>query len=172
MRPSALFLTLLMIPLLWPSCRQRTEEDNVLQTVDSLVRLAEKKDLEAIMGYFAEDFADFDGRDKTGLRSLLSSYLNGRSGIVAHKLNNRIIELNAGRAALETDVALSSGGAEALRRLVRISPDIYRLRIDLAKVGEKWLIGYAEWSSIGLTELLPESLLELKKIFPKTEIDR
>jgi len=156
-----------MIPLLWPSCRQRTEEDNVLQTVDSLVRLAEKKDLEAIMGYFAEDFADFDGRDKNGLRTLLTSYFNGRTGIVAHRLNSRIIDFSAGRAALETEVAVSSGGAEVLRRLVRISPDIYRIRIDLDKVGENWLIGYAEWSSIGLTELLPESLLELKKIFPK-----
>lgn len=139
----------------------------MLQTVDSLVRLAEKKDLEAMMAHFAEDFADFEGRDKNGLRSLLTSYFNGRTGIVAHRLSNRIINFSAGRAALETDVAVSSGGAEVLRRLVRISPDIYRIRIDLDKVGEKWLIGYAEWSSIGLTELLPESLLKLKKIFPK-----
>lgn len=167
MKPRTVLIALLMIPLLWPSCRQRTEEDNVLQTVDSLVRLAEKKDLEAIMGYFAEDFADFDGRDKNGLRTLLTSYFNGRTGIVAHRLNSRIIDFSAGRAALETEVAVSSGGAEVLRRLVRISPDIYRIRIDLDKVGENWLIGYAEWSSIGLTELLPESLLELKKIFPK-----
>lgn len=167
MRPIALFLILLMILILWPSCRQRTEEDNVLQTVDSLVRLAEKKDLEAIMAHFAEDFADFEGRDKNGLRSLLTSYFTDRTGIVAHRLSSRIIDFSAGRAALETDVALSSGGAEALRRLVRISPDIYRIRIDLDKAGEKWLIGYAEWSPIGLTELLPESLLELKKIFPK-----
>jgi len=156
-----------MIPLFWPVCRQRTEEDDVLQTVESLVRLAENKDLEAIMGYFAEDFADFEGRDKNGLRSLLLSYFTGRTGIVAHILSKRIIDFSTGQASLETEVALSSGGAEALRRLVRISPDVYRIRIDLAKGGEKWLINYAEWTSIGLTELFPESLQELKKIFPR-----
>jgi hypothetical protein len=159
-----------MILVLWPSCRQRTEADNVLETVNSLARLAEKKDVEAIMAHFAEDFSDFDSRDKDGLRSLL--YFSGRTGIVVHRLSGRIIDLTAGHAALETEVALSSGGAEALRRLVRISPDIYRLRIDLAKVGEKWLIGYAEWASIGLTELRPESLGKFRKIFPKIWVDR
>ena len=172
MRASPLVLALLIILLLWPSCRQRTEADNVLETVNSLARLAEKKDIEAIMAHFAEDFSDFDNRDKDGLRSLLSSYFSGRTGIVVHRLSSRIIDLTADHAALETEVALSSGGAEALRRLVRISPDIYRLRIDLAKVGERWLIGYAEWASIGLTELLPESLGELRKTFPKIWVDR
>ena len=123
------------------------------------------------MAHFAEDFGDFEGRDKTGLRSLLTSYFSGRTGIVAHRLSCRMIDFSPGRATLETDVAVSSGGAEALRRLVRISPDIYRIRIDLDKVGQKWLIGYAEWSSISLTDLLPGSRLELKKIFPKIETD-
>jgi hypothetical protein len=169
---SKIFLVLLAILVLSPACRQRTEEDNILETVDSLARLAEKKDLEAIMAHFAEDFADFEGRDKDGLRTLLSGYFGGRTGIVAHRLGYRMIDIGAGRAALETEVALSSGGAEALRRLIRISPDIYRLRIDLSKVGEKWLIGYAEWASIGLGELFPESLGELKKIFPRIWTDR
>lgn len=172
MRSSAFLVAFLVIPLLCPSCRQRTEEDNILETVNSLARLAEKKDLEAIMAHFEEDFADFEGRDKNGLRQLLSRYFGGRTGIVVHRLGHRMIDISAGRAALETEVALSSGGAEALRRLIRISPEIYRLRIDLSKVGEKWLIGYAEWTSIGLGELFPESLGEIKKIFPKTWTDR
>lgn len=135
-------------------------------TVDSLARLAEKKDLDAIMGHFAEDFADFEGRDKSGLRALLASYFGGRTGIVVHRLGHRIVEFSTDRASLDTEVALSSGGAEALRRLVRISPDIYRLRVGFTKTGEEWLVGYAEWASIGLTELFPESAAEFKKIFP------
>lgn len=163
-----LFFFLLAILLCYPSCLHKTEEDILLETVDTLTRLAEKKDLEGIMACFAEDFSDFEGRDKNGLRSLLNSYFNGRTGIVVHKLSNRIIGISAGRASIETEVALSSGGAEALRRLIRISPDVYRIRIDLAKTQENWSIGYAEWTSIGLTDLYPESLQKLKKIFPKT----
>lgn len=167
MRSVVFLISLLSISILCPSCRRRTEEDAVLETVDSLARLAEKKDLEAVMAYFTEDFTDFEGRDKSGIRSLLTSYFSGRAGIVIHRLSHRIVSLEAGRATLDTELALSSGGAEALRRLVRISPDIYRLRVAFTKIKEEWLVGYAEWSPVGLTEIFPESLPELKKIFPK-----
>lgn len=119
------------------------------------------------MAHFAEDFGDFEGRNKDGIRMLLSSYFSGRQGIVVHRLSTRVIDLTNGRGSLETEVALSSGGAEALRRLVRISPDVYRIRIDLSKTTENWLISYAEWTSISLTDLLPESLPKLRKLFPK-----
>lgn len=167
MRPIVFFVSVLSISILCPSCRQRNEEDAILETVDSLAQLAEKKDLEAIMAYFAEDFTDFEGRDKAGIHSLLSSYFSGRAGIVVHRLSQRMVNLESGRATLAAELALSSGGAEALRRLVRISPDIYRFRVDFTKIREEWLVGYAEWSSVGLSEIFPESLSELKKIFPK-----
>jgi len=133
---------------------------------DKLAELAEKKDIEKMMTFFADDFADFEGRDKTGLRGLLSDYISSRMGIVVHRLSSRVEELNSGRATLRADVALSSGGAEALRRLVRISPDIYRLRIDLVKEAESWHVRYAEWSGISLGELFPESLSAMKELFP------
>lgn len=161
-------LVLSCLPVLFAvfSCRQRTEEDAVLGLVDTLIRLAEQKDLSAIMALFAADFRDFEGRDKEGVRSLLSGYLSGRTGIVVHALSRRVIGLDVGCAELETEVALSSGGAAALRRLVRFSPDIYRIRIELTEVGEGWQISYAEWSWISLTDLLPESLSALKELFP------
>jgi hypothetical protein len=167
LRRNVLLVGFLMVVFLWPCCRRKTEEDVVLETIDHLARLAEEKDLEAIMACLAEDFADFEGRDKDGLRSLLASYFEGRTGIVVHKLGSRIVGFEGGRAVVEVEVALSSGGAEALRRLVRISPDIYRLRLNLDETGGIWLLRYAEWSSIGLDDLLPGSLVELKKIFPR-----
>lgn len=149
------------------SCQNKTDEDLILEMVDNLSRLAEKKDLEAVMTYFTDDFADFEGRDKPGLKALLAGYFSGRTGIVVHRLSSRIEALETGRASLQTEVALSSGGAEALRRLIRISPDNYRIKIDLVKNGERWLIQYAEWSYVNLNELFPESLAILKKLFPQ-----
>lgn len=149
------------------SCQNKTDEDLILEMVDNLSLLAEKKDLEAVMTYFTDDFADFEGRDKPGLKALLAGYFSGRTGIVVHRLSSRIEALETGRASLQTEVALSSGGAEALRRLIRISPDNYRIKIDLVKNGERWLIQYAEWSYVNLNELFPESLAILKKLFPQ-----
>ncbi len=149
------------------SCHQRTEEDSALEVIDILTRLAEQKDVEGMMTRFAGDFVDFEGRDKEQLRSLLLSDFSDRPGIVAHKLSSRVIRLEDGQAGLEVEVALSSGGAKALRRLVRLSPDIYRIRIDLIKDGGTWLISYAEWTGINLPDLLPESASFLKRLFPK-----
>lgn len=158
-------LGVLLISLTVAACRQETDQDRILAVVDRLARLAEKKDLETMMASFADDFSDFEGRDKAGLRDLLSGYIAGRMGIVVHRLGGRVDFGETGLAELQVDIALSSGGAEALRRLVRISPDLYRLKVEFVKSAEQWLIQRAEWSSIGLAEALPESLGPLKKLF-------
>jgi hypothetical protein len=155
---TALFLSCLILPGAF-SCRQ--------DVVDSLSRLAEQKNIEGMMALFAADFMDFEGRDKKELRSLLSGYLSGRTGIVVHRLSVRILNLENGYAELEAEVALSAGAAAALRRLVRISPDIYRIRTELVKEEGKWLVSSAEWTSIGLSDILPESRSVIKKLFPR-----
>ncbi len=162
-----LLLSFFLILFVSVSCRRKTDKDLILELVDTLSRLAEKKDIEAIMAYFTADFSDFEGRNKAGLKSLLSGYFSGRTGIVVHRLSSRIDTLEAGMASLETEVALSSGGTEALRRLIRISPDNYRIKIKLVKDSERWLIKNAEWSYVNLNELFPESLTILKKLFPQ-----
>ncbi len=160
---------LFLLALIWtafPSCRQATDEELILDVFDRLSELAEKKDIEGMMVFFTDDFADFEGRDKSGLRDLLSDYVRGRMGIVVHRLGSRVEDLDVGRATLRADIALSSGGAEALRRLVRIAPDLYRLRIDLIKDAGGWRVRFAEWSGIGLGNLFPESASFLKELFP------
>jgi len=167
-RPKPVPLLLLFVILMAiGSCQSKTDEDIILEMADNLGRLAEKKDLEGLMANFTADFSDFEGRNKAGLRALLAEYFSGRTGIVVHRLSSRIEDLEPGQVSLQIEVALSSGGAEALRRLIRISPDNYRIKTGLVKEGEKWLIRSAEWSSVNLNELLPESLTILKKIFPK-----
>lgn len=167
LRHQARFLLCCLVLLTAFCDRQRTEEDAVHEFIGSLIRLAEQKDLDGMMVCFAEEFEDFEGRDKESLKSLLAGYFSGRRGIVVHRLSGRLVRLEGGKAEYETEVALSSGGGGALRRLIRVSPDIYRLLIELTKDGEEWRIAYAEWSWISLAELLPESLSALKKIFPK-----
>lgn len=148
------------------SCRARTEEDRLDDFLTTLIQLAEEKNLASMMTYFSEDFVDFEGRTKAGIRDLLGSYFSGRTGIVVHELSTRIEDIQQDKATLLTEVALSSGAAEALRRLVKISPDHYRFKVELVKKGEGWLIRYAEWSSVSLVELFPESLVNFKKLFP------
>lgn len=146
--------------------RPPTVEEELLGKIDTLCKLAELKDLDAMMAHFAKDFVDFQGRTKSGLRSLLSGYLADRRGIVVHRLSAHLITLEASRAVAEVEVALSSGQAEALRRLIKIAPDIYRIEIHFVREAQGWLVAHAAWTSLELSDLLPESLAILRKIFP------
>jgi len=148
------------------ACRKESETRGVLETVATLARLAEQKDIEAFMAAIGDDYSDFEGRDKAGLRVLLGGYFAGRTGIVVHRLGARVKFPEPARAALQTEVALSSGAAEALRRLVKISPDLYRLEVELIRAPDRWLVRYAEWRAVGVTEVLPESLGPLKVLLP------
>jgi hypothetical protein len=162
----------LALLLLAPAaCRKTSETRAVLETVGTLARLAEQKDIETFMAAIGDDYSDFEGRDKAGLRSLLGGYFAGRTGIVVHRLGARVEFPEPARAGLQTDVALSSGAAEALRRLVKISPDLYRLEIELIRAPDRWLVRYAEWRAVGVTEVLPESLGPLKVLLPNLMLE-
>lgn len=162
----------LALLLLAPAaCRKTSETHAVLETVGTLARLAEQKDIEAFMAVIGDDYSDFEGRDKAGLRGLLGGYFAGRTGIVVHRLGARVEFPEPARASLQTDVALSSGAAEALRRLVKISPDLYRLKVELIRAPDRWLVRYAEWQAVGVTEVLPESLGPLKVLLPNLMSD-
>lgn len=160
------FLVLVFCALLSACNRSATVEAQLIQKIDTLCELAEAKNVDAMMAYFADDFVDFQGRTKIRLRSLLAGYLAERRGIVVHRLSARLEVVEASRAVAEVEVAVSSGQAEALRRLIKIAPDIYRIEVDFVRKGEEWLIGHAAWASLELSELFPESIAILKKIFP------
>jgi hypothetical protein len=153
------------------ACRQKTESDLVLETVDRLARLAEDKDIETIMASIDDAYSDFEGRNKSGLRELVGGYFSGRMGIVVHRLGGRVELADPGSASLQADLAVSSGAAEALRRLVRLSPDIYRVRVDLVRPAGRWLIRQAQWTPVGPGEVFPESLGILKSLFPKSRAE-
>ncbi len=62
---------------------------------------------------------------------------------------------------------LSSGAAEVLRKLVRFAGEYYRIELRLRRTDPKrWEIVYAGWEAVPITDLFPESLNILKKIFP------
>jgi hypothetical protein len=162
----------LALLLLAPAaCRRKSETRGVLETVKTLAGLVEQKDIEAFMASIDDGYSDFEGRDRAGLRELMEGYFAGRTGIVVHRLGAQVEFPEPARADLQTDVALSSGAAEALRRLVKISPDLYRLKIELRRAADRWLVRYAEWRAIGVTEVLPESLGPLKVLLPNPTLE-
>jgi ketosteroid isomerase-like protein len=146
-------------------CGQKTDEDLIRELMEDVGKCIEKKDLMGLLAFLSDDFSDFRGRNRSQTEDTVQSYFNQFRGIVIHILHTRIDEVKAQEASIQSDIALSSGAARVLRKLVRVSTDIYRFKIKLIKKEDRWLIRYAEWTYIGLDELFPESLSILKKLF-------
>ncbi|HMA54168.1 MAG TPA: hypothetical protein VKT17_06875 [Acidobacteriota bacterium] len=155
--------------VLWaPACGKPSDESAIRARLRESVARAEKKDVRGLMEFFAPDYTDFEGRDRTGTLRLITEYLDQYRGVVIHLLGARVGDVGPdGRASVECEVSLSHGAAEVLRKLIRYTGEYYRFRIELRRSGRaEWLFTYAEWRSIGLAELFPESLDILKKLFP------
>ena len=161
-----LFIVLLfLLTFFLVSCVGKTDEDLILELMDRIGSYAEKKDIESIMVNLAYDYSDFEGRDKRKAKEMIEEYFRQYRGIVIHVLSTRINEINTPEAAVETEVALSSGAARVFRKLVRFSTENYRLRIKLIKRNERWQVRFAEWRYVTFGELFPESLTIFNKIF-------
>lgn len=161
-KPLVMFSIFILISCAGP----KSEEDQIRALMREAGKYAENKDVIGLMSFFSDDYADFRRRDKRQTQAMVQNYISLYRGIIVHMLSTRFEELGHLDASIHTDIAVSSGAAKALRKLIPISTDIFRFRIELIKQDDRWLIQYAEWKPIGLEELFPESLSILKQIFP------
>lgn len=159
-------LSILVYAVFWVSCGPKTDEDQIRELMKEAAQHIEKKDISGLMALLSDDYSDFRGRDKSQTQDMVQTYFSEFRGIVVHLLSTRIDEIDLPAASIQTDAALSSGAAKALRKLVPVSTDNYRFEIELIKKQGRWWIRYAQWKHIGIEELFPESLSILKKLFP------
>jgi hypothetical protein len=158
-----------VVCLLGARCGTPSEEARIKELLKDSVARAEKKDVGALAKFFAPDYVDFEGRDTETTVDLVKEYLARYRGVVVHLLGARVESIDPeGQAAVECEVSLSHGAAEVLRKLIRYTGEYYHFRLELRKAeGGEWRYTYAEWRSIDLTDLFPESLAVLKKLFPE-----
>jgi hypothetical protein len=156
LHPQKLPVTLacLSVLLVFAGCGGKSDEGMILKLVKELGHYAEMKDVPNIMIHLDDDYTDFEGRNKKETENTIREYFAQYRGIVINLLGTQVEDMIPPEAAVQSDIALSSGAAKALRQLVRVSTDNYRLNLKLIKIGEGWKIRYAEWRPIGLNELL------------------
>jgi hypothetical protein len=150
------------------ACGAPSEETRIKEFLKKSVAKAEAKQIGALMESFSPEYSDFEGRDKADTERLIVDYLGRFRGIVIHLLSARVDGPGPdGRAAVECEMSFSHGAAEVLRKLIRYTGEFYRFRFDLNKTGDgEWRFAYADWQSVSLTDLFPESLKILKELFP------
>lgn len=147
-------------------CQQSTPEGRVKEFLKNMVHHAEKKNIQSIIDRLCEDYSDFQGRSRSETQNMIDGYFDRYRGIVVNLLHTRFQEITPTQASLQTEVAFSSGAGKVLRKLLRYSTEIYRIRLKLEKKEEKWMVRYAEWRYVPLDEIFPKSTEVLKKIYP------
>jgi len=149
-------------------CGTPSEEARIREFLKKSVALAEKREVGALMERFSPDYSDFEERDKAGTERLIGDYLGRFRGIVIHLLSSHVDGPGPdGRASVECEMSFSHGAAEVLRKLIRYTGEFYRFRFDLDKTGAgEWRFAFAEWESVDLLGLFPESREILRKLFP------
>jgi hypothetical protein len=158
-------LALILITGLLISCHKKSESEIIAALVADMAASAEKRDAGGLIGHLAPDYRDFNGRDRVQTAAMVGEYFSRYRGIVIHLLASRIVVESPGSASLETDISLSSGAAQAFRKLIRFSGENYRFSCRLRKE-ERWLVTEAGWEYVALDGLFPESLKILRELFP------
>ncbi len=149
-------------------CGTPSEEARIREFLKNSVALAENREVGALMERFSPDYSDFEGRDTAGAERLVADYLGRFRGIVIHLLSARVDGPGPdGRASVECEMSFSHGAAEVLRKLIRYTGEFYRFRFELDRTGKgEWRFAFAEWRSVDLLDLFPESRKILRKLFP------
>lgn len=157
-----------LIGLFPVACGGPSDETRIRDLLEKATVRAEKRDIAGLMELFAADYRDFQGRDEDGTLRLVRDHLDRYRGVVIHLLGARLGEIGTdGVVSVECEIAMSHGAAEVLRKLIRFTGECYRFRMEVRKTGAaEWRFTYAEWESIGLEGLFPESLDILRKLFP------
>jgi len=146
------------------SCGEVSEEQQLIDRFKHLAGLAEDKDTAGIMAALRQDYSDFEGRDKAATEEMIRGYFETYRGIVLSVLGVRVTDLRPPEATMDAEVAFSSGPAQALRRLIRIGGECYRINIRWVKENEAWMAACAEWRPVDIGDLFPESREKLKTI--------
>jgi len=164
-KSAAVILLLVSASWLFVSCQRKSESEIIADLVADLAARAEKRDAAGIVDHLAGDYLDFEQRDRAQTAAMVEEYFSRYRGIVIHVLASRIVIESAGSAGVETDVSLSSGAAQAFRKLIRFSGENYRFTCKLRKDG-RWLITEAKWEAVAVDGLFPESIKILRELFP------
>ncbi len=159
-----LMATVLVGVLIWEGCGKVDETEEIKERLRTIASQVEKKESGKILSFLTPDYRDFQGRNLEQTAELLDYYFKNYHGIAIHLLDV-YVDIDGQRA--EADVLLSSGPLESLRRLVGIVGSYYRFNFQLEKSGGRWLIKNAAWREIDSSQLLPGSIVILRKLFPE-----
>jgi len=161
-----LFIIIIVSSLLFNNncSKEKTELDLIKDSLERISENAENKNIDNLLLYISENYKDSKNRVKNDIKPIIEPYINKYKGIVVNILEVRAIDIKPLNALIETDVALSSGIARALRKVTNISSRYYQFQVKLVKESSIWMVVSAKRKYIPKSELSEASLDILNNI--------
>ena len=142
--------------LLW-ACDggQSTPEDEVRALFREAEAAAETRDVAALRGVIADDYADEEGRDKRAIDGLIRFYMLRHQGIHVLTQVKALTfpePLKAQAVILVATAGTPIGGAKELER---IQADLHRFDVDVVRQGKAgWKVTRAVWRHAAISNFL------------------
>lgn len=142
--------------LLW-ACGggQSTPEDEVRTLFREAEAAAAVKDVAALRGVIADDYADEEGRDKRAIDGLIRFYMLRHQGIHVLTQVKALTfpePLKAQAVILVATAGTPIGGAEELER---IQANLHRFDVDVVRQGKAgWKVTRAVWRHAAISDFL------------------
>ncbi len=146
------FAALMLLAAL--SCSEPTPEEQIRGLLQSAKAAADERDLDALMATVSHAYADPDGRDKLGLRSLIAFYFRQHGTIHVLYQEKELVLTGAESARLRANVALAGQPFGSGVDLTRIQADLLAISVTLRREGGEWKIASADWQRASISDFV------------------
>jgi hypothetical protein len=130
-------------------------EDQVRALIEQAEAAAERKALDELQSFIAEDYNDAKGHDKQFIKRLLVAYLLRNQSVHLFTRVKTVAMNGPDRAQAEVVVAMAGQPIEDEKEFDRMRADLYRLVLDfIHRGGGDWEVIQAQWRQANVGEFL------------------
>jgi ketosteroid isomerase-like protein len=143
---NCLLLVLAAILLACQSCRKETDEDKVRNTIRSVQKAAENKDVREMLAHISKKYNDPQGNDYEEIKGIIVFYFFRHQKITVF-LNYLQIAVNGQSAEAAFEAVLSGGGSPGT--ILPEALGAYRFNVSFTKESGDWKVISAGWERPG-----------------------
>lgn len=153
-RPQCLLHLLLLLVILNGCSDPDSPEQQVRDTIDSAIQVAESRDVSDFRELIDDGFRDAEGHDKNAVTRIAAGYFLRNRNIHLFSQINHIYFPNPQQADVQLYLAMTGQAVTDINSLFNLRADLYQFDIKLIKQDGDWLLNNARWKRLRQDELI------------------
>jgi hypothetical protein len=155
MSRSQYLINLLLLLFTLNGCSDKhSPEQQVRDTIDTAIRVAESRDVSDFRNLIDDNFSDAEGHDKNTLTRIAAGYFLRNRNIHLFSQINHIHFPNPQQADVQLYLAMTGQAVTNINSLFNLRADLYQFDIKLIKQDDDWLLNNARWKRVRQDDLI------------------